>query len=86
MMIGVVQGGTATTVAIPNVTVAAKTGTAQTIGNHAHAWMIAFAPAEAPKIAVAVIVESQDGLGDNVTGGRVAGPIAKAVIQSALGA
>ena len=63
---------------------AAKTGTAQTTGNHAHAWMIAFAPAEAPKIAVAVIVESQDGLGDNATGGRVAAPIVKAMIQAAL--
>jgi peptidoglycan glycosyltransferase len=84
LMIGVVQGGTATGAAVPNVQVAAKTGTAQTIGNHAHAWMIAFAPAEAPKIAVAVIVESQDGLGDNATGGRVAAPIVKAMIQAAL--
>ena len=54
---------------------AAKTGTAQTVGNNAHAWLIAFAPAEAPKVAVAVIVESQPGLGD-VTGGRIAAPIA----------
>jgi peptidoglycan glycosyltransferase len=65
--------------------VAAKTGTAQTIGNNAHAWLIAFAPAEAPKVAVAVIVESQPGLGDNVTGGRVAAPIAAAVMSAALG-
>ena len=84
MMIGVVNSGTATTVQIPGVQVAAKTGTAQTTGNHAHAWMIAFAPASAPTVAVAVIVESQDGVGDNATGGRVAGPIAKAVLQAAL--
>ena len=62
---------------------AAKTGTAQTLGNNAHAWLIAFAPAEAPKVAVAVIVESQPGLGD-VTGGRIAAPIAARVMQAAL--
>jgi len=84
-MVGVVQGGTATGAAIPGVQVAAKTGTAQTEGDNAHAWLVAFAPAEAPTVAVAVIVESQPGLGDNVTGGRVAAPIAKAVLQAALG-
>ncbi|MEY2424870.1 MAG: penicillin-binding protein, partial [Actinomycetota bacterium] len=71
MMIDVARRGTATRAQIPGVTVAAKTGTAQTVGNNAHAWLIAFAPAEAPKIAVAVIVESQDGLGD-ITGGKIA--------------
>jgi peptidoglycan glycosyltransferase len=85
MMIGVVTDGTATRAAVPGVTVAAKTGTAQTIGNNAHAWLVAFAPAEAPKVAVAVIVESQPGLGDNVTGGKVAAPIAAAVLAAALG-
>lgn len=84
MMIGVAQRGTATRVQIPGITVAAKTGTAQTVGNNSHAWFIAFAPAEAPKIAVAVIVESQPGLGDNVTGGQIAAPIARQVIQAAL--
>jgi peptidoglycan glycosyltransferase len=84
-MVGVVQGGTATGAAIPGVQVAAKTGTAQTTGDNAHAWLVAFAPAAAPTVAVAVIVESQPGLGDNVTGGRVAAPIAKAVLQAALG-
>ncbi|HEV7886357.1 MAG TPA: penicillin-binding transpeptidase domain-containing protein [Acidimicrobiales bacterium] len=84
MMVGVVNGGTATRAAVPGVQVAAKTGTAQTIGNNSHAWLIAFAPAEAPRVAVAVIVESQPGLGDNITGGRVAAPIAQAVIRAAL--
>jgi peptidoglycan glycosyltransferase len=85
MMIDVARRGTATRAQVPGVTVAAKTGTAQTIGNNAHAWLIAFAPAEAPKIAIAVIVESQDGLGDTVTGGRIAAPIAQAVMKAALG-
>ena len=83
MMVGVVNGGTATRAAVPGVQVAAKTGTAQTIGDNAHAWLIAFAPAEAPKIAVAVIVESQDGVNE-ATGGRVAAPIARTVMQAAL--
>ncbi|HVF76018.1 MAG TPA: penicillin-binding transpeptidase domain-containing protein [Acidimicrobiales bacterium] len=86
MMIQVVNGGTATRAAIPGIQVAAKTGTAQTTGENSHAWIIAFAPAEAPKVAVAVIVESQPGLGDTVTGGRIAAPIARAVLQAALGA
>ncbi|HZN14053.1 MAG TPA: penicillin-binding protein 2 [Acidimicrobiales bacterium] len=85
MMIGVVQGGTATGLALPGIKVAGKTGTAQTTGKNAHAWIVGFAPADAPKIAVAVIVESQPGLGD-VTGGRIAAPIARAVIQAALNA
>jgi peptidoglycan glycosyltransferase len=84
MMIGVVNGGTATRAAVPGVQVAAKTGTAQTVGDNSHAWIIAFAPAEAPRVAVAVIVESQPGLGDNVTGGRVAAPIASTIIRAAL--
>ena len=84
MMVDVAARGTATRARVNGVTVGAKTGTAQTVGNNAHAWLIAFAPAEAPKVAVAVIVESQPGLGD-VTGGRIAAPIAATVIAAALG-
>jgi peptidoglycan glycosyltransferase len=84
MMVSVVTGGTARAAAVPGVRVAAKTGTAQTTGDNSHAWLVAFAPAEAPSVAVAVIVESQPGLGDTVTGGRVAAPIAQAVMSAAL--
>ena len=84
MMVGVVNGGTARAAAVPGVQVAAKTGTAQTTGDNSHAWLVAFAPAQAPTVAVAVIVESQPGLGDTVTGGRVAAPIAQAVMAAAL--
>ena len=45
--------------------------------------MVAFAPAEAPRVAVAVIVVGQPGVSE-VTGGRVAGPVAKQVLQGAL--
>ena len=85
MMVGVVERGTATSARLPGIQVAAKTGTAQTVGNNAHAWMTAFAPADAPRVAVAVIIESQPGLGD-VTGGRTAGPVVRAVLQAALNA
>ena len=83
MMVGVVTSGSGTRAAIPGVAVAAKTGTAQTTGDNAHAWMIAFAPAEAPTVAVAVVVESQDGVSE-ATGGRVAAPIVQAVLRAAL--
>jgi len=83
MMVGVVQRGTATRAAIPGVQVAAKTGTAQTTGDNAHAWVTAFAPAEAPRVAVSVIVESQPGVSE-ATGGSVAAPIAQAVLRAAL--
>jgi len=84
MMVGVVERGTARNMAIPGVQVAGKTGTAQTVGSKAHAWIIGFAPASAPTIAVAVIVESQTD-NDGQTGGAVAAPIAKRVLQASLG-
>lgn len=83
LMIQVVRRGTATRVALPDVQVAAKTGTAQTDRDTQHAWMIAFAPAEQPRIAVAVIVEDQRN-SEDTTGGAVAAPVARAVIQAAL--
>lgn len=73
--------------AIPGVQIASKTGTAEhgsdPRNTPPHAWYIAFAPANAPKVAVAVVVE--DG-GDRLaaTGGAVAAPIGRAVIQAAL--
>jgi peptidoglycan glycosyltransferase len=83
MMVAVVQGGTGTRARIPGVTVAGKTGTAQNAGP-AHAWFVGFAPAEAPRIAVAVIVENGGGGGDNATGGRVAAPVAQQVMAAWL--
>lgn len=85
MMVDVVNRGTARAAAVPGVQVAAKTGTAQlgTTPPSSHAWMIAFAPAEAPRVAVAVLVQGQPGVSE-VTGGRVAGPIVNRVLQAAL--
>ncbi len=82
-MVGVVEEGTATRLAVPGVTTAGKTGTAQLGNGLSHAWIIGFAPAEAPRVAVAVIVEAQPGASEQ-TGGRVAAPIAQAVLGASL--
>ncbi len=87
-MVSVVQNGTASTLRLQGYEVGAKTGTAQlgTVPPRSHAWMIAFAGPEGaePTVAVAVMVQGVQG-DDGLTGGRVAGPIAKAVLESALG-
>lgn len=84
-MVQVVQEGTGTRGRIAGVTVAGKTGTAQADGGPPHAWFIAFAPAENPQVAVAVIVERGGSLGNEATGGAVAAPIAADVLRTALG-
>ncbi|MEX2658557.1 MAG: penicillin-binding protein 2 [Acidimicrobiales bacterium] len=82
-MVAVVADGTAGGLAVPGVTTAGKTGTAQIGNDLSHAWIIGFAPAEAPRVAVAVIVEAREGASEQ-TGGRVAAPIARAVLAAAL--
>jgi peptidoglycan glycosyltransferase len=84
-MVAVVAGGTGTAGQVPGVTVGGKTGTAQTgEDNPPHAWFIAFAPAEDPVVAVAVVVENGGSLGSEATGGQVAAPVAREVIQAVL--
>jgi peptidoglycan glycosyltransferase len=86
MMIKVVEDGTGTNGQIPGVKVAGKTGTAQhEKGKPPHAWFISFAPADDPKVAVAVVVEDGGVTGSEVGGGRVAAPIAKDVMEAVLG-
>jgi penicillin-binding protein A len=86
MMVQVVNQGTGTAAQIDGVEVAGKTGTAQTgvEGENPHAWFIAFAPANAPKYAVAVIVEHGGNFGSEATGGEVAAPIARDVLENLL--
>ncbi len=86
-MINVVNAplGTGTAAQIPGVQVAGKTGTAQTVqGVAPHAWFIAFAPAAAPRYAIAVLVEHGGELASEATGGKVAAPIARAVLTRLL--
>jgi penicillin-binding protein A len=85
MMVSVVDSGTGTAAQIPGVQVAGKTGTAQHPGGNPHAWFVSFAPAAHPRIVVAVVVLDGGSLGSEATGGHVAAPIAKAVIEAALG-
>ena len=76
--------GSGTPMALPNVSVAAKTGTAETgDGDRANALAIGFAPADNPQIAFAVIVEG-DETNPTPHGGDVAGPVAKAVLEAGL--
>lgn len=78
-MITAVTNGTAAPGALPNVQVAGKTGSAEPGGDvPTHGWYLAFAPAEAPRIAIAVIVEHGG------TGGGAAAPIARQIMQEAL--
>ena len=74
-------GGTGTAAALPGIPVAGKTGTAQTGGCTNMAWFIAFAPADAPRVAVAVAIENTLS-----TGGEVAAPLAAAGAQDRAGA
>lgn len=80
-MVKTVEEGTGTKARISAVTVAGKTGTAENEkGNgNDHAWFVGFAPAEDPKIAVAVILEHS-----GRSGGDVAAPIARNVMNKYL--
>ena len=80
MMESVVTGGTGTEAAIPGVKVAGKTGTAENgTGQPNTTWFISFAPADAPRVAVAVVLQNQTGVG-----GTTAAPIARQIMQAIL--
>lgn len=74
---------------ITGVQIASKTGTAEhgpdPKNTPPHNWYVAFAPAENPRIAVAVLVESGGDQNLEATGGSVAAPIGRAVIAAGLG-
>ncbi|MFC1415197.1 peptidoglycan D,D-transpeptidase FtsI family protein [Streptacidiphilus cavernicola] len=89
-MVGVVTSGTGGNAAIPGVTVGGKTGTAQNgIDNSGtpYAWFISWAKpsgsATSP-VAVAVVVEDSDANRADISGGGLAAPIARAVMQAVL--
>ena len=78
MMIAVVQRGTGTPAQLPHITVAGKTGTATNPRGRSHAWFICFAPAEDPRVAVAIVIENVG------YGATYAAPIARDVLRTAL--
>jgi penicillin-binding protein A len=81
-MVSVVTGGTGTAAQIPGIEVAGKTGTAETGVNNVYIpWFISFAPAQSPRVAVAVVVENKV----RGFGGSVSAPIARQIMQAILG-
>ena len=91
LMIKVVNEGTARCcmALAGGVQAAAKTGTAQLNAKgqpqRSHAWIMAFAPAEAPRVAVAVMLKGTTDEISAGTGGKLAGPIARQMLDAALG-
>jgi penicillin-binding protein 2 len=90
-LVGVVNDGTAKAARLANIQVAGKTGTAQVVAidrdnpkrkrgrnMEDHAWFVAYAPADNPRVAVAVLVEHGG------HGGSEAGPLASRVIKASL--
>jgi peptidoglycan glycosyltransferase len=85
MMVEVVDQGTGTTAQIPGIKVAGKTGTAQSAANRApYAWFVSFAPADNPKVAVAVLVQDAGVDRDAISGSGLAAPIAKSVMEAVI--
>jgi penicillin-binding protein A len=85
MMIEVVDHGTGTTARIPGIKVAGKTGTAQSSPSRPpYAWFVSFAPADNPKVAVAVLVEDAGVARDAISGSGLAAPIAKRVMEAVI--
>ncbi|MFG3253960.1 peptidoglycan D,D-transpeptidase FtsI family protein [Streptomyces sp. NPDC048172] len=84
----VVKEGTGKPGEIPGVTVGGKTGTAQHGENNKdnpYAWFISYAKdGDGSPVAVAVVVESSDTLRSDIAGGKLAAPVAKAVMQAVL--
>lgn len=79
LMKAVTDVGTGSAVRTEDYTAAVKTGTAEfETGKETHAWFTGFAPAESPKIAVTVLVE------ESGSGGKIAGPIARAMFDAYL--
>jgi peptidoglycan glycosyltransferase len=78
-MVSAVRSGTATSAAVPGVQVAGKTGSAQNPHGQTHAWFVGFAPADEPRLCVAVVVENAG------SGGGVAAPLGGKLLRSAFG-
>lgn len=84
VLVSTVTDGTGRNAQIQGVDVAGKTGTAQTNDDRGNlVWFTSFAPADDAQVAVAVVVEPPPGTAD-VSGGALAAPIARSVMQAVL--
>jgi peptidoglycan glycosyltransferase len=79
-MVSAVNSGTAQAASVRGMQVAGKTGSAQNPQGQTHAWFIGFAPAEQPRLAIAVMLENAGG------GGAVAAPLARSLLAAAVAA
>ncbi|MFE9608159.1 peptidoglycan D,D-transpeptidase FtsI family protein [Streptomyces sp. NPDC006012] len=91
MMETVVRSGTGKNAQIPGVTVGGKTGTAQhgvANSEKPYAWFVSYAklPNGSSPVAVAVVVEDDKANRDDISGGGLAAPIAKSVMEAVVNA
>ncbi|MFF9046337.1 peptidoglycan D,D-transpeptidase FtsI family protein [Streptomyces parvulus] len=89
MMETVVEDGTGTNAQIDGVTVGGKTGTAQhgvDNSENPYAWFISYAKGEdgSAPVAVAVVIEDENAVRDDISGGGLAAPIAKNVMEAVI--
>ena len=85
MLVNGVSNGAASNARISGVDVAGKTGTAENGEGQAYTlWFTGFAPANDPRVAIAVVVENGGGFGQNAFGNKVAAPMAKKVLEAVL--
>ena len=82
MMVRNVSQGVASAAGIPGISVAGKTGTAETgIGDGRSFWFTGFAPAENPELAIAVVIEGSSSEG---TANSVASPVARTIMEAVM--
>jgi len=77
IMVEAVENGSASPVRIDGISIAAKTGTAQNPAGADHGWFVAFAPADNPQVAIAIVLEHSGGP-------RRAMQITRSIIQHVL--
>ncbi|MEU0189649.1 penicillin-binding protein 2 [Streptomyces afghaniensis] len=89
MMETVVDKGTGTNAKIPGVKVGGKTGTAQhgvDNSENPYAWFISYAKGDdgSSPVAVAVVIEDDNAVRDDISGGGLAAPIARNVMEAVI--